>query len=105
MESEEAKTEIYEAMATINRAFHQIVGALTTLEARGIIPPDYLQDQDIIVHDLWAKINCQVLAGVATRETEDRDHYGKMRATLERTNPRMPIARHKRCTSATARND
>jgi hypothetical protein len=84
MEPEEAKAEVYEAVAAINHAFQQIVGALARLEARGMISPDYLQDQGILIRDLWARTNCQILAGLAVHEAEDRDHYGKMRATLER---------------------
>src|SRR5262249_30723919 len=84
MEPEEAKAEVYEAMAALNRAFQQIAGALTSLEARGMISPDYLQDQQIVIRDIWARTNCQILAGLAVHEAEDRDHYGKMRATLER---------------------
>jgi hypothetical protein len=84
MEPEEAKAEAYEAMAAVNHAFLQIVSSLTRLEARGMISPDYLQDQQIIIRDIWARTNCQILAGLAVHEAEDRDHYGRMRATLER---------------------
>jgi hypothetical protein len=84
MDPEEAKTEIYEAMAVINRAFQQIIGAIAKLENKGIVSPDYLQDQEIITRDLWARINCQILTGIIAHESDDREHYGKMRATLER---------------------
>jgi hypothetical protein len=84
MEPEEAKAEAYEAMAAVNHAFQQIVSALTSLEARSMISADYLQDQQIIIRDIWARTNCQILAGLAVHEAEDRDHYGRMRATLER---------------------
>jgi len=49
MEPEEAKAEVYEAMAAVNHAFQQIMSALTRLEARAMISADYLQDQQIII--------------------------------------------------------
>ena len=84
MELDETKAEIFEALAVINRAFQQIIGAMAKLEAKGMVSADFVQDQEIITNDLWARINCQILAGVTESETEDRNHYGKMRATLER---------------------
>lgn len=84
MEPEETKAEIFADLAVINRAFQQIIGAMARLEAKGMVSADYLQDQEIITKDLWARINCQILAGVTEHETLDRTHYGEMRATLER---------------------
>jgi hypothetical protein len=83
-ELEETKAEIYETLAVINRAFEQIITALNKLEKRGVLADDYVQDQDTITNDLWSKINTQILAGINTREADDRNHYGKMRATIER---------------------
>ncbi len=45
---------------------------------------DYVHDQSTITNDLWAKINSHVMAEVGRREADDRSHFGKMRATLER---------------------
>jgi hypothetical protein len=84
MELEQIKAGVYETWAVINRAFEQIITALDKLEKRGVLKDDYVQDQSIITNDLWAKINSQIMADVARRETDDRDHYGKMRATIER---------------------
>jgi hypothetical protein len=84
MEPEETKAEIYETLAAINRAFQQIIGAISKLQTQGIVSPDYVQDQEIITNDLWAKINCHVLGRVTEREADDHNHYGKMRATLEK---------------------
>ena len=84
MELEELKAEVYETWAVINRAFEQIITALDKMEKKGVLNGDYVQDQSIITNDLWAKINCQILTNVNTRELDDRNHYGKMRATLER---------------------
>jgi hypothetical protein len=84
MELDETKAEIYADLAVFNRAFQQIIGAMARLEAKGMVSADYLQDQEIVTRDLWARINCQILAGVTQHETDDRTHYGEMRATLER---------------------
>jgi len=84
MELEQIKACVYETWAVINRDFEQIITALDKLEKRGVLKDDYVQDQSIITNDLWAKINSQIMADVVRRETDDRDHYGKMRATIER---------------------
>jgi len=83
-ELHETKAGIYEAWAVVNRAFEQIVNALGKLQKIGVLNDDYVQDQDTLTNDLWARINTQIIAGVSRREEDDRAHYGKMRATLER---------------------
>ena len=80
----ETKAEIYEALAVINRSFEQVISAMYKLGTRGLVSDDFLQDQEIITSELWAKINCHILALVTMQETDDRSHYGKMRATIER---------------------
>lgn len=81
---EQVKADVYETWAVINRAFEQIITALDKLQARGVLKGDYVQDQSTITNDLWAKINSQIMADVGRREADDRNHYGKMRATIER---------------------
>lgn len=84
MQLEQIKADVYETWAVINRAFEQIITALDKLEKRGVLKADYVQDQSTITNDLWAKINSQLMADVGRREADDRNHYGKMRATIER---------------------
>jgi hypothetical protein len=84
MELEQTKAEVYETWAAINRAFEQIITALDKLEKRGVLKWDYVHNQSVITNDLWAKINCHILSAINTRELDDRSHYGKMRATLEK---------------------
>jgi hypothetical protein len=84
MDVNERKAVIYEAMAVLSRSFEQIISAMGRLEKVGIVTSDYVQDQEIIASELWAKINCHILAGITQNETDDRDHFGKMRATLEK---------------------
>jgi hypothetical protein len=84
MELEQSKAEIYETWAAINRAFEQIISALAKLQRMGVLSDDYATDQDTITNDLWAKINSQIMKDVGRREADDLNHYGKMRATIER---------------------
>src|SRR5689334_19138447 len=83
-EPEEVKADIYEGLAVINRAFQQIIGTIGKLQMEGVISADYVQDQEIIANDLWARMNTHLLAKINERELDDRNHYGKMRATMER---------------------
>ena len=80
----ETKAEVYETLAVINRAFEQIISALGTLHKLGVLSDDYIQDQDTITNDIWAKVNTQIIKKVSERELDDLNHYGKMRATIER---------------------
>jgi hypothetical protein len=90
MELEQVKANVYETWAVINRAFEQIITALDTLKKRGVLRGDYAMNQGIVTNELWAKINCHILSEINARELDDRNHYGRMRATLEkkRTKPR-----------------
>jgi hypothetical protein len=83
-EPEEIKADIYEGLAVINRAFRQIIGTIRKLQTNGIVSEDYVQDNEIIANDLWARINSHLLTKITERELDDRNHYGKMRATMER---------------------
>jgi hypothetical protein len=84
MELHETKANVFETWAVINRSFEQIISALTKPQKMGVLSDDCVQDQDTIMNDLWAKINFQILAKVNMREADDLNHYGKMRATIER---------------------
>lgn len=83
-ELHETKAEVYETWAGINRAFEQVISALDKLQKMGVISDDYVQDQDTLTNDLWARINSHLMKEVGAREQDDRNHYGKMRATIER---------------------
>jgi hypothetical protein len=84
MELEQVKADVYETWAVINRAFEQIITALDKLTKRGVLKGDYVQDQSAITNDLWAKINSHIMAEVGRREADDRNHYGRMRASLDK---------------------
>jgi hypothetical protein len=80
----EMKAGIYEAMAVLNRSFEQIISALYKLETLGVVSGDYVEAQEIMAADMWARINCQILTSLTERETDDRKHFGRMRANLEK---------------------
>lgn len=83
-ELEQVKADVYETWGVINRAFEQIVTAFHKLEKTGVLKWDYVHNQSVITNDLWAKINSHIMEEVGRREADDRNHYGKMRATIER---------------------
>lgn len=83
-ELHETKADVYETWAVINRAFEQIISAMAKLEQIGVLHEDYVQDQETLTNDLWARINSQVMKDMGLREQDDRNHYGKMRAKIER---------------------
>jgi hypothetical protein len=80
----ERKAEIYEALAAINRSFEQLISALYKLEKRIDLGEDYAYNQEIIASDLWARINTHALASIAKRELEDKNHFSRMRANLQK---------------------
>src|ERR1051326_1084828 len=83
-ELHETKAEVFETWAVINRAFEQIITALNKLEKTGVLKWDYVHNQSIITNDLWAKINSHLMTEVGRREADDRNHYSRMRATIEK---------------------
>ena len=88
MELHETKADVYETWAVINRAFEQIISALDKLEKTGVLKWDYMHNQSTITNDLWAKINSHVMTEVGRREADDLNHYGRMKASLEKKRKR-----------------
>jgi DNA-binding MltR family transcriptional regulator len=84
----EMKAEIYETLAIINRSFEQIISALYKLEKRVDLGEDYAYNQEIIAGDLWARINTHALGSIAKRELEDKNHFSRMRANLDKRRSR-----------------
>jgi hypothetical protein len=80
----EVKAGTYEAMAVINRGFEQIISAIYKLETLGVVSTDYVDAQEIIASEMWARINCHILTSITERELHDRNHFSRMRANLER---------------------
>jgi hypothetical protein len=84
MQLEQVKADVYQTWAVINRAFEQIITALDKLEKRGVLKWDYVHNQSVITNDLWAKINSHIMGEVNRRELDDRNHFSRMKASLEK---------------------
>jgi hypothetical protein len=84
MQLEQVKADVYETWAVINRAFEQIITALNKLEKTGVLKWDYMHNQSVITNDLWAKLNSGIMAEVNRRELDDRNHFSRMKASLEK---------------------
>jgi hypothetical protein len=83
-ELHETKAEVYETWAVINRAFEQVITALEKLQKRGVLKWDYMHSQSVITNDLWAKLNTGIMAEVNRRELDDRNHFSRMKTSLEK---------------------
>lgn len=77
------KAEIYNALAAINRGFDMTLESLKILQDEGVVSGDYVQRQREIAEEFRADINALVLNKLQTRESDDRDHFGKMRMSSE----------------------
>jgi len=77
------KAGIYDALAAINRSFDVALESLTTVQQEGIVTADYVQQQREIAEEFRAGINQVLLNKLETRESDDRDHFAKMRANTE----------------------
>ena len=80
----EMKASAYEAMALINRSFEQIISAIYRLQTLGVVSDDYVHDQEVIASEIWTKINCHILASVSQRELEDKNHFSRMRISMDK---------------------
>jgi hypothetical protein len=43
-----------------------------------------VEHQEIRASEMWAKMNCNVLTGITERELDDRNHFSRMLANLEK---------------------
>ena len=83
-ETNEMKAAKYEALAAVNRSFEQLISAVYNLEKRTDLGEDYAYNHEIILSDLWAKINTNALSKITEFELEDKNHFTRMRASLEK---------------------
>jgi hypothetical protein len=77
------KAEVYNALASLNRSFEIILESLKTLHENGVISKQFVQDQTIVTQELCAALNFMIVQRLTSRETEDVDHFGKMRSAIE----------------------
>ena len=77
------KAEIYQTLAEVNSGFEQIAASVKKLQENGIVSDRYAHKNSMKLAEISAAINIHVLTVLNARETEDKDHYGKMRFTAE----------------------
>ena len=77
------KAEIYQTLAELNSGFQQITESLKKLESEGVVAHRFVHKHSVKLSEISASINMHVLTMLSARETEDKDHYGKMRVTAE----------------------
>ena len=77
------KSEIYSALANLNRSFDVVLESLNILREQGVVSVDYVQRQTEIIEEVRSGLNGMILDRLGGREREDRQHYAKMRTTTE----------------------
>ena len=80
----EMKAAKYEALADVNRSFEQLIRAVYKLGKRVDLGEDYAYNHELIFSDLWARINTHALSKITEFELEDKNHFSRMRASLEK---------------------
>lgn len=78
------KSEIYNAFAAFNRGIDTALESLTILHQEGVWSEDYAQQQREIFEQHRASVNRFAHNKLQFRETEDEDHYSKMREATEK---------------------
>jgi hypothetical protein len=85
------KSEIYNALAAINRGFDAALESLTILQQDGILTAEYIQQQSEMAEEIRSGLNHAILEKLEEREKADWGHFGKMRVeTGERLKKRRP---------------
>ena len=77
------KSEIYHALATLNRGFDAALESATILQQEGVVTAGYVQQKTEIAEEMRAGLNHLILNKLGIRERDDLDHYSKMRITTE----------------------
>ena len=78
------KAEAYNALACLNRSFDVVLESMNVLQQEGVLSADFVQDQTIVAEELRAVINFMIVQKFTRRESEDCDHFGKMRENIEK---------------------
>lgn len=77
------KSEIYNALAALNRGAELQLESLTILEAEGKLPPDYVEYQRQIIEETRAGINRSICSALQTSEAEDSYRLQQLRLKTE----------------------
>ncbi len=77
------KSEIYNALASLNRGFDVILESLKILQEEGVITAEYASEQNVLIQEMWSGINHMVVNKLHDRERGDRQHFSRMRQQIE----------------------
>ena len=77
------KSEIYNALAALNRGFDLALESLTICREKGVLPADYVEEQTVMAEELKAGVNHRLHDKLGTAELGDWTQFGKMRITIE----------------------
>jgi len=78
------KSEIYNALASLNRSLDAALESLEVLQEQGVITAQFGSDHSIRLNKMWADMNYMIVHKRSSFELEDRDHYGKMLETIDK---------------------
>ena len=78
------KAAAYDALASLKRSFDAALESMKILHQEGVLSADFVQDQTVVTEELRAVINFMIAQRFASRESEDCDHFGKMRENIEK---------------------
>ena len=77
------KSEIYNALAAINRGFDMTLESFAVLQQAGVLDTAYVQQQTEITEEIRAGLNHMILDKMESREEDDWANFGKMRRDTE----------------------
>ena len=77
------KSEIYNALASLNRGFDVALEALKVLQQEQVLTAEYVQDQTVLAEELRAGLNHRTTEKLNAREAQDWGHFGKLRTAIE----------------------
>jgi hypothetical protein len=80
---ENMKSEIYNALAGLNRGLDVAVESLTVLLGQGVLTAEYVERHTVMVEELRAGLNHMTVEKLHSREEEDWEQFGRMRITIE----------------------
>lgn len=79
----DAKSEIYNALAALNRGVDVTLESLTIWREKGVLPADYVEEQNAMIEELRAGINHRMHNSLATTEAEDWRKFEQVRDTIQ----------------------
>lgn len=78
-----AKTEIYKALADLNRGFEMVVEALKVMLHNDVISEEFFEEQAEKVEELRFTISTTILQEMRQREAADLERLTRQRKALE----------------------